>query len=362
MRGTANTNRVVISAEEAWADQERLDEICRKPAHESREIFIANDMYGHASILKAYSLWPAKRPLKVVIPHGPSYRLETRWDYEKNVCLPMIAAHTEELAQDYMKWTGKTVRLIASPYLYLLEIMRDQPVQARQGTIFFPLHSTENVMVETDFALQADELLKLDQTYQPITVCIYWVDYLKGHHLPFQERGFRIVSAGCLTHVSFLARLHHLMARHTYAMSCFPGTHTMLSIASGCTFLSYGTHWKHLGRPENQERYDVHQLLKQDRMDRFQRMFRWDDPLPREEQLAWANHYLGREWLGSPAHLAGILAEAEWLDRFSFTVRNPGHPTRFIMPTLLRRTLQHARHRVTQTFSLGRWQSATSSS
>jgi hypothetical protein len=39
--------------------------------------------------------------------------------------------------------------------------------------------------VETDWELLALELTKLPSTYYPITVCIYWKDYLLSRHKPF---------------------------------------------------------------------------------------------------------------------------------------------------------------------------------
>jgi hypothetical protein len=161
------------------------------------EIFRPNAYYGLDAVLKKYAGLPRNYALKAVVPHGISLaRNQFVWDKERDVPLPMVFCYPPFRQQAYVEQTDKFILPSASPFLYVIELLKSHPQPQRQGTIFFPVHSIDRVTVQMDFERMAERLTLLEPEYQPVTVCVFWKDYLLGHHIPFQKRGMRVVSAG----------------------------------------------------------------------------------------------------------------------------------------------------------------------
>lgn len=332
--------RSVISLNEAMADQERLPIICARKHLDTAEIFTPNDMYGNAGILKDYTGISYDQSLRILIPHGPDITEEFLWNVERDFRLPAIFAHSKNRERVYAERTKKKVFHTAAPYLYVQKMLPPEPPPVRKGTLFFVSHSTEGMKVEADFELQADMLEQLDRRFHPITICIYWLDFLYGHHEPFLQRGFQVVSAGHATEPAFLCRIHHLLSCHEFAMSNTRGGYVEYAIASGCMFLLYGASWKCRYTPRTKIDFDgTPTEFTDERVAKWARMFQWDDPAPREEQVAWADYYLGREWLLTPDQVREQIEHAAWLDKFGVIVRNSGYPTRWVIPPYFTRKL-----------------------
>jgi hypothetical protein len=92
--------------------------------------------------------------------------------------------------------SGKITFQAASPFLYIEDLLADQPGPTRQGTILFLSHSSHWTTAESDDAAIARFLEALPERFHPVTICVYWRDFNLQHHHEFANRGFRIVSAG----------------------------------------------------------------------------------------------------------------------------------------------------------------------
>ncbi len=328
----------IVTLAKTLEAQKNLDLLCSRKPLEVTELYTPNEMYGTAKILKDYAGLPRDRSLKVVVQHGPDMSDGTVWDVERDFTLPAVMVFSRNREQAYGTITRKKIIRSASPYLYALDMMKDQAPPERKGTLFFHSHSTETITVGADFERQADDLAALDERFQPVTVCVYWQDYLFGHHLPFAHRGLPVVSAGHIHDDAFIARLHHLLSCHEYAMSNVIGTFIQYSIASGCRFHFYGLHWRdEFAHPEEYWKKNPSRLSPE-YVDQLKKKFHWDGAVTGEEQRTWADYYLGREWFLSPEKLRRELLWAEWLDGTGVRIRNPGFRSHWIIPPLARRT------------------------
>jgi len=106
----------------------------------------------------------------------------------------------------------------------------------RRGTLLFPHKSSNATDVSFDVAALVGWAAALPEEYQPVCVCIYWIDYLKGRHLDYAAHGLPVVTCGHNASPDFLPRLIDLCTRFKYACSNAVEGSYSLSVACGCGF------------------------------------------------------------------------------------------------------------------------------
>ena len=327
----------MLTLTETLSSQNDLESLCADRPLRTREAFTPNAYYGIDRILKEYAGLPRACSLKVVVPHGVVLDENFVWEAEKKALVPGVFCYPPYREPAYWAQTGKKVFLSAAPFLYLVEMLQDQPQPARQGTIFFPQHSTHHVTAETDFEGLAEELAQLGSEYQPVTVCIYWRSFNLGHHLPFEKRGMRIVSAGHMYDPAFLYRFYHLCSLHRYASSNGLGSHMFYSLKSGCSYFHFDCVKPHLVADDLVLNRDVSKTSPAIEA-ALKALFRSPQPSVVAEQLDTADYYLGAEYLRSPRELRKLLLYAELLDKAHFRARGATGSTSFSIPTWYRRS------------------------
>lgn len=326
----------MLTLQETLTSQHNLSQLCADRALRTREIFRANAFYGSDAILKRYVGLPQTYSLKAVVPHGV-VRSETHiWEAEQAARLPVIFCYPPYRERTYVSQTGKSVVLSASPFVYVVELLKDQPKPARCGTIFFPGHSTHHVTAQMDFERLAEGLTHLGDEYKPITVCVYWRDFNLEHHIPFQKREMRIVSAGHMYDPDFLFRFYHLCSTHRYSASNSLGSSLFCSVKSGCSYFQFDTVGYSLVADKVILKRDV--APPSPAMDSaLKSLFREPQADMTTEQLRTVDYYLGADHLKSPQGLRRQLLYAEILDKVGLLVRNRGEATKFVTPAYLRR-------------------------
>ena len=213
-----------------------LDHVCRNRDLDSREIFQPNAFYGNDLVLKRYAGLPAHRPLKIVVPHGIVFEGSFVWEMERRAQLPAVFAYSDARAQAYARATRKLPIRTCVPFAYLQELLGDASRGQRKGTLYFPSHSSHRATAHADLAGMAKALSRLEDKYQPVTICIYWRDFELGHQQPFLDRGLRVVSAGHIFDPAFLFRLYYLCQQHRYASGNHVGSSLFYSVLAGCSF------------------------------------------------------------------------------------------------------------------------------
>jgi|GEM_PF-3676489 len=225
-------------------DQSNLKKVCSERPLDWSEYHHMNHFHGNQSIIAEYAGLAPSCPLPVGIEHAIPYDLEEAYSYDVTSGLDTFLAVHEKSARLYLdKGIDKAVP-VGFSYLYALELYGrkhgPQPEVSRRGTIFFPDKST--LLMETDFDRHslAQLLLSLPEQYQPVVVCIYWKDYVRGTHLPFLDVGLPVVSAGHIMDAEFQLRLYDLCRHFKYsAANDLAGSFTM-SVLSGCHFFHLG--------------------------------------------------------------------------------------------------------------------------
>jgi hypothetical protein len=277
----------------------------------SSEIFHWNSFYGIDKIIKKYAGLPKGYSIKGVYTHSVMLNKDVIHEKEGKAPLPVVFCYPPYRAQTYRDQTDKAVILAAHPFLYLLDLVDFHP-ENREGTIFFPQHSTHGVTAEMDYDALAERLTSLEEEYQPVTVCLYWKDYLLGRAEPFTDRGLPVVSAGHLYDQSFLKRFYELCACHEYAAGNSIGSHIFLSTVSGCSYF----HIDNIGYEISGQKNEVRKFKKSgDIKSRIEDTFLVRHPRSTEKQLEEAKYFLGYNHKKSPSKLLLDLLQAEAMDK-----------------------------------------------
>lgn len=310
-----------LTLEETLLHQENLDELSQDRSLETYEKFSPNNYYGMASILKRYAGLPNDYSLHAVVPHGPSLSLDFAWEAEIKAPVPAIFYHSRHVKSAYLENIRhyniqKYLFPCASPFLYLVELLKEQPQPSREGTLFFPTHSTHHITAHMNYEQLAERLSNLDSEYQPITICMYWKDYLLGRAEPFQKKGMKVVSAGHMYDPQFLIRLYHLCSMHQYAAGNSLGSHLFYSVSAGCSYFLLDAVDYSYTVANNVPKTTIANIFS----DEFGRCFSTPTTTIGKEQLDIVHYHLGHKFLKSPEELQRELLS---LDPMAELMNNP---------------------------------------
>jgi hypothetical protein len=326
----------MLNLQEVLASQNNLEQLCADRPLKTKEVFAPNAYYGISTILKDYAGLPKSYSLKAIMPHGIVFDEDYVWRSERVAHLPVLFCYPPYRRDTYVRQMSKRIALSASPFLYLVEMLKDLPKPDRQGTIFFPHHSTHRVTAMVDFERLAQQVASLGDEYKPITTCLYWRDFNLGRHIPFQKRGMRIVSAGHIYDPNFLYRLYHLCSIHRFAAGNGLGSHIFYAVKAGCSYF-------HLEGSEVADKATdpvvQHDISRTPAAKESMLKSLFGRPVPHvtAEQLKVVDYYLGCEYLKSPRSLRRQLLYAEVLDKIGFLVRNGSDTARLVIPGFYRR-------------------------
>ncbi len=174
-------------------DYSDLDAICAERELDTSELHATNDFYGKASVIKRFAGHSEQDSHKAVLEHGINLD-DQMWDHDRDSELPTIFSPSLWRAGIHQKLSAKNSFPIGFGYLYAMELMeaKADPVENRNGTIAFPCHSTHTIRAQFDHNDYAKRLLNLPDFMHPISVCLYWKNYLLGEHLAYEANGIRV--------------------------------------------------------------------------------------------------------------------------------------------------------------------------
>ena len=333
--------------------QSDLHKLCCDRSLKTRELFKPNSFYGIDYIIKKYSAIPPNKALKIIFPHGVSLSNNFVWKEEKNAIIPCVYSYSPHRYKIYKNETNKVVLPAASPFVYLAELLNQQPNPEREGTIFFPAHSTHHVTSIMNFEKLATDLEQLDDKYKPISVCIYWRDFNLGRRKIFKEKGFRIVSAGHMFDPWFLFRLYHLCSTHKYSASNELGSHLFYSVKAGCSFffMNYEQTVKKATGSILERDVATPDQIDQKIVNNLVELFSKPTEKPTNEQLHIVDDFLGVKNLKTPDELRKELEFADRLDKFGFSRHPESKKMYYRMPNLIpRKLLRNIKHYIVNSF------------
>lgn len=282
---------------------------------ETAELFVGNDYYGMAAVLKEYAGLPAGASLRALVPHGVYLNDHLVARAERRCGLPAVLAYPPYREPAYRRQTSMAVITAAAPFVYALRLVAAEPAPERRGILVFPVHSTRFITAESDFEAIADQALALADEGE-VRVCLYFRDLQLGRGEPFARRGLEVVCAGHINDPHFLFRLAHLLRAHERAVGTSLGSHSFYAEVAGCPFELLPIPHTYAG-DARQVRRDAPELTpeREREVDDVVLAFDAQGAASPARRRALAERYLGTEHALEPARLAEQLLWCETLDR-----------------------------------------------
>lgn len=292
-----------------------LEALCADRPLRTSEILQANDYYGIARLLKTFAGFPEQQAIRAVIPHGVYLNDDQVVPYERHALLPAALAYPDYRSTPYVS-QGRMIAIpFASPFVYAETAVPSD--YERLGTLFYPAHSTHRLRVESDWGALADSLTQMPDHYGPVSVMVYWRDYQLDHHLPFVERGLRVVSAGHMFDPDFMVRQVYLMKRHAYIASNAIGSHLFYGIQAGCQVHLMPHEYEHAGSDEHLKD-DAPRLSpgREAEVERIEEVFASLGEAAHAQKWSLTRKYLQTDRVMSSENLFELFTWLERIDRF----------------------------------------------
>lgn len=198
-------------------------------------------LYGFNKIIKDYAKYPKILPLPCHMEHG--------WSAESHppitdmaIDKPLMLVFSKRRVEVWKKKSSTPVAIMGSPFTHYKNIHKITQKPDAKGTIVFPSHST--LYVKNKFSRKefCKKLKKLPKEFQPITVCLFYLDYIDPVSEIYRKMGFKVVTTGSKLNnsLSFVKNFYDILSNNKYAASNDVGSYTFYAIDMGLPFFLIG--------------------------------------------------------------------------------------------------------------------------
>lgn len=119
-----------------------------------------------------------------------------------------------------------------------------------KGSLVYPSHSAELVAAEVNWEVFIEEYKQLPAKYHPLTISIYFKDYLKGVHEIFLKAGFDVVMAGHMSDPNFVDHFYDILPRFKYVIGNDYGSYLYYALDMGIPCFFHGTAGRYMAKAE----------------------------------------------------------------------------------------------------------------
>ena len=221
-------------------DQTDLARLCVEWDVQAAEYHVHNQLYGFDQLLREYAGLPHE-PLPWAMEHFISFGDPQPYPIDAASRLPFVLAVSELQADVLRQQVRVPVHAIGSAFFYMRQLWQQRfPLLSeeteRRGTLVFPDKSTMNKDTDFDRDRFARALAALPEEFQPVCVSVFWKDFVRGTHRPFEQAGLTLVTSGHPHDPLFLFRQYDLCRQFRYACANDLSTSFCLSVLAGCRF------------------------------------------------------------------------------------------------------------------------------
>jgi len=211
---------------------------------------ISQNKFGLANIIrKAYKM-PQWLPINAELQHGWTAHDFIFLNSDKN---NIQLVWSKRIARILSKNGFKKYFIIPNPFISY-RIGKYNKCENASGTVFFPQHTDEGWEATYDVEQLLKLLLELPEYCHPLTVCLYYFDYINENLRKQFEKYFKVVTAGNIYNPKFIDRFYNILRIHKYSSSNVIGTYTFYSIELGIPFFVINHKWGHFSKTNADER------------------------------------------------------------------------------------------------------------
>jgi len=199
-----------------------------------------SEIYGFGKWIRKYAFYPKSLPLCIYTDHGVSLSEQTA-KHELESDAPTLFFHWDVKVKEFRKNSKKPCFTLYSPFVFARKFLKIEQTQDSQGAVFFLGHSTDEVIDQRSVEIYYQELGRLPEKFNPITICLHIHDVNRGLNKTFEKLGYTVVTAGDSSEEDFTERFYNILSKHKYAISNLVGSYAFYSIEMNIPFGLYGT-------------------------------------------------------------------------------------------------------------------------
>lgn len=290
------------------------------------EAYWPNNVYGVAKNIKRYLGIPQNYCLPGVTRHGIHFEMYKHVDLHPNefpdgdptVDFRCALSWPHFMDPIYEMNLGKEKVLpTAGPFVYSIDNWkRQREIEnvkvKREGTMFFPRHSTYSRTVITDYEKMYRDLESLPDEMKPIRVCVFHADVDLGVAEEAKRRGYEVYCCGSTFDQNFHWRMLDILSTVKYACSQKVTSNAMYATMAGVHYFLLDAKMKYI----NNDQFPI--LRMKDGADpksalehkkKVTEQFRALDESALPERLKTAQRLLGYERKKSPKQYLTELVE-----------------------------------------------------
>jgi hypothetical protein len=198
-------------------------------------------IYGLNIIIKEYAKFPKILPLPCHMEHGWTPAVDAE-PGDLAIEKPLMLVFSERRALAWKRKSAVPVVVISAPFVCFRNMRHITKKDDAKGTVVFPSHSTLSLDSKFDIKSFCNELKALPKEFHPITICLFWFDYIKESADIYREAGFSVVTAGSKINNSldFVKNYYKILSSHNYAASNEVGSYTFYAVEMDIPFFLVG--------------------------------------------------------------------------------------------------------------------------
>jgi hypothetical protein len=197
-----------------------------------------NQFYGMDTLLRDLVGIPSWVPLDIHLDHGLIIDQTKPDQYLAKTKAALILVDT--IIRKKMVPEKDNVHVLGSLFMRYRRKYNFKYSPSASGTIVFPSHSSHHLDLEVNWREYAKQLKSLSEEFQPVTVCIYWIDVMKGEHKYFEEEGLEVITNGHMFDPNYAYNFYSNLSRFKYATGNEPGSFLFYALEMGMPFFLFG--------------------------------------------------------------------------------------------------------------------------
>ena len=163
---------------------------------------------------------------------------------------------------------------VGCPYVSYRKLYKLHKSSYAVGTIFYPQHGTEKDFVDINYLSIIKELQSLPSSHQPVTVSLFYTDYLDDEIRGRYEKYFSVRTAGDPFSENYMSNFYSTLHKHKYAIGNDVTTASLLAIESGIPFfLTKNTDFNYKGKKTKKVLLSSDQVKEIEKMKIFYDLF-----------------------------------------------------------------------------------------
>lgn len=207
---------------------------------------IGNKCYGNLFVLK--KALGSKFDPKCMIEHGlyfGRYVIEKECNLKNIDTIYTYSEYRVDSIKLHFKGNLNKRIIVLGPYIQYAQNFKSKRelvnIKKNYGKVLlvFPTHLSPEISLDYDYETFVNKIDLVAQKYDTVFISMFWLDIIKGNHLIYERKGYKIVCSGTRSDPFFLSRLKDLIQLADMSMSNDIGTHIGYCICLGTPHYIY---------------------------------------------------------------------------------------------------------------------------